>query len=170
MLKMDVRLLIPALPFDPNDPFAKSLGGSETAGLQLAAAIAKLGHTVTAFASVETSATWNKVNIVPASGFESTMVSIPCDLLIVPRNPAAFMRRYESRVNFLWVHDLMFARRSAELVANMHSIDRICTVSGFQKDQFREVVPSLPESCYLVSRNGIDLELVAQAQERTRAR
>lgn len=168
MIKFDIRLLIPALPFDPTDPFAKSLGGSETAGLQLAAAIAKLGHTVTTFASVETSATWNKVNIVPASGFESTMVSIPCDLLIVQRNPAAFMRRYESRVNFLWVHDLMFARRSAELAANMHSIDRICTVSKFQKDQYRQVVPSLPESVYLVSRNGIDLELVEQARERAK--
>lgn len=166
MARLDVRLLIPALPFDPADPFAKSLGGSETAGLQLAAAIAALGHTVTAFASVEQPATWKKVNIVPASGWDSTMASIPCDIAIVQRNAAAFARRFESRVNFLWVHDLMFARRSQELQAAMHSIDRIVTVSAFQRDQFRTVIPAIPESAYLVARNGIDLELVAQAHER----
>lgn len=168
---MDIRLLIPGLSFDPTDPFARSLGGSETAGLQLAAELAKdQANTVTAFAQVDRPANWRGVNIVPGAQFDQVMCTVPCDLAIVQRAPMAFARRLESKVNFLWVHDLLFARRLGELEGSMHSIDRIVTVSRFQRDQWRSVAPQIPESSFLVARNGIDLDLVEAAPHPQRER
>jgi hypothetical protein len=41
MHNLDIRVLVPGLRIDPADPFGQSLGGSETAGLQLSAALAR---------------------------------------------------------------------------------------------------------------------------------
>ena len=46
---MDIRIVVPGLPIATPDPFAVSLGGSETAGLQLGRAFARKGHQVRIF-------------------------------------------------------------------------------------------------------------------------
>ena len=40
---LTIRIIMPGLPITAPDPLAVSLGGSETAGLQLAAAFAAMG-------------------------------------------------------------------------------------------------------------------------------
>jgi hypothetical protein len=40
-------ILVPGMPLEPPDPLAAAIGGSETAGLQLAAEPARQGHRVT---------------------------------------------------------------------------------------------------------------------------
>lgn len=162
-MNLDVRLLLPGLPLHMPEPFTASLGGSETAGLQLAAELAR-DHTVTLFGNVEQPGLWRKVNIVPYAGFDAAARSVPSDLTIVQRAPTAFAPRLCSKVNFLWVHDLLFARRKGELLGSLHSIDRIVTVSDWQKRQYQQVGGDLPDSLFLVARNGIDLDLVAKAK------
>lgn len=162
-MTLDIRLLIPGLAFDPNDPLSRSLGGSETAGVQLAAAIARKDHLVTCFASVSTAGHWRDVNFLPAAGFPNTMTGIPCDLLLVQRAPLAFAQRNASRVNMLWVHDLLFKWRTKELLGTLHSIDRIVTVSDWQRRQYQAVAGDLPDDLFLVTRNGIDLNLIDDA-------
>ena len=49
---MDVRIVIPGLPIELPDPFAVSLGGSETAGLQLGRVFARKRHQVAVFCEV----------------------------------------------------------------------------------------------------------------------
>ena len=49
---MDIRIVMAGLPIATPDVFAVSLGGSETAGLQLGRAFAQKGHQVTIFCKV----------------------------------------------------------------------------------------------------------------------
>lgn len=164
-MTLDVRLLVPGLPFDPEAPLAKDLGGSETAGIQLALALARQGHTVTCFANVAAPGVFGRVAFVPQASFLPVCQGVPADLLVVQRVPEQFAFRYASKVNVLWVHDLHEARRNGVLMGSMHGIDRVATVSAYQIRQHREACPDLPESAFLQLRNGIDLEMVQAARD-----
>jgi hypothetical protein len=50
--QLDIRVAIPGLPITTPNPFAIGLGGSETAGLQLAAALGRKRR-VTVFRGIE---------------------------------------------------------------------------------------------------------------------
>lgn len=162
-MKLDVRIVIPGLALQMPDPLAVGLGGSETAGLQLAAAMNRIGHRVIVFANVPAPSAWRGIMFLPLDAYTSMMGTLACDLLIVQRNPRFFALRQHAKATMLWVHDLMAARRSAELMGSIHAIDRIVTVSRFQRDQWLQVTGDLTADDYLVARNGIDLELIDEA-------
>jgi hypothetical protein len=50
---MDISVIVPGLELREPDPMAHGLGGSETAGLQLAAELVRMGHSVVVYAAVE---------------------------------------------------------------------------------------------------------------------
>jgi glycosyltransferase involved in cell wall biosynthesis/2-polyprenyl-3-methyl-5-hydroxy-6-metoxy-1,4-benzoquinol methylase len=162
-MKLDVRFVIPGLALQMPDPLAVSLGGSETAGLQLARALVERGHRVIAFANVEKPEHWRGVMLLPLDAFQSMAGTLACDLLLVQRNPRYFAVRTHAKASILWVHDLMQARRTQELMATVHGIDRIMTVSEFQRDQYLQLCTDLAAEDFLVSRNGIDLEVIEKA-------
>ena len=166
MQALDIRLLIPGLSFDPTDPFAKSLGGS---GDRRPPARRRASPPpATSSPPRPTSRTrppGARSTSSPRSTFVSTQHGVPCDLAIAQRTPLAFANRSAAKVQMLWVHDLLFARRKNELNGVLHSIDRIVTVSRWQAEQYRRVEPRLPERLFLPLRNGLDLELIAQARE-----
>ncbi len=167
-MKLDIRLVIPGLPFDPNDPLRGSLGGSETAGVQMAKALAKLGHKVTVFANVPHAGVWAGAAFVPMEHMAKTCQEVPSDLVVIQRSPSLFGMRLPTKAAFLWSHDLLVARRIPELQAPLHAIDRIVTVSQFQAGQYRDACSELPESLFLPLRNGLDLDLILAAQERNK--
>ncbi|MCD6069607.1 MAG: glycosyl transferase group 1 [Microvirga sp.] len=168
-MKLDIRMLVPGLPIDPEDPYSKSLGGSETAGLQLAAAIAELGHRVTAFCNVPGHAVWRDVRLAPERSFSNVCSATPSDLIIVQRSPLHLAMRFPTKVTMLWAHDLLFARRAPELYAAAHNIDRVVTVSDWQRRQWQEAYPDLPDRLFMVSRNGIDLAEIEASRKRVEA-
>ncbi len=161
--QLSIRLLIPGMGFDPADPWARPLGGSETAGIQLAQALARLGHKVEAYANVEAPWHASALSFAPLAGFHQAHGE--ADLAIVQRAASAFGQPIAARARFLWVHDQLDQRRHAQLVAAAPHLDRIVTVSRYQLEHYRQVEPSLPGELFLQLRNGIDLDLIDQERK-----
>lgn len=157
---MDIRIAIPGLPIATPDPFAVSLGGSETAGLQLGRTFARKGHRVTIFCNTAQVSRWQGVQLVPIAGYAEPAARAG-DLLLIQRDPQALTLAHKAKAAFLWVHDLAQPSMVPALMAGMPAIDRLVTVSAFHAQQFREVAPALAAEQILTLRNGIDLELVA---------
>lgn len=167
-MQLDVRIVVPGLPIHFPDPFAVPLGGSETAGLQLAKAMVALGHRATVFCNVVQPFAWRGVSLMPIDLFPQMGSMLNCDLLLVQRNPSYFGLRNSAKVAMLWVHDLMQGRKLPELTGAMHAVDRILAVSEWQRDQYLKIATDLLPEDFLVGRNGVDLELVSETLDNTK--
>ena len=83
------------------------------------------------------------------------------DLLLIQRDPLLLTLPHTAKAAFLWMHDLPDPSSVPALMAAMPAVDRLVTVSAWHAAQFRAVAPELAEEQILVTRNGIDLELIA---------
>ncbi|MFO1075869.1 MAG: hypothetical protein U1E17_24825, partial [Geminicoccaceae bacterium] len=146
-------MVIPGLPIVAPDPLAVSLGGSETAGLQLAAELVRQGHRVKVACSVAEPFEWRGVRL--QGGFADAELAEPCDLFLVQRDSGLLRYRGGARAAFLWLHDHQGSLGSG-------AADRYLFVSEWQAEQFRAQASSLAER-FSVIRNGIDLDLIAEA-------
>lgn len=156
------------IPFNGGTIKDRSLGGSETAAYYVAKALADRGHKVTLFTNSQDEGTFDGVRYIWAGNlsegnplgdrFTFYAENTPCDLMIVQRHPQAFARRYASKVNFLWLHDLALQRAKGGILGQAWNVDRFLTVSKFHKAQ---VVKEwgLAEEAVTPIRNGIDPSL-----------
>ena len=157
---LDIRMAMPGLPIVAPDPLAVSLGGSETAGLQLAAEFVRQGHRVTMFANVETPFTWKGVRL--AGEMSAEVAGRPCDLFLVQRMPEILRSRGGARAAFLWLHDQ--APQSLGCLAQARALaKRFVFVSDWQLRQYAQHLPGLTAGQGMVAPNGVDLDLIAEA-------
>lgn len=161
----------------------KSLGGSETAGMQMAEELVRQGHHVTMFCNTEKPHEHNGVLYSPigwiannqGGGFPKAFLdytrSTPFDLCILQRIPAMYGFDLQSKVNFLWQHDLATKTGPSMFLPQMWNIDRVLVLSQFMKKQYQSVHGG-PDQLYHVTRNGVDLTRIdaAPAPERDRFR
>ena len=158
----------------------QSLGGSETAGIQMARELAKLGNHVTVFCNTQKPHSDRNVLYQPIGwiqhaqgGFPKHFFdycrSTPVDVVIVQRVPAFFSFGLESKVNFLWQHDLATKTGPSNFHAQLWNIDKIFVLSEFHKKQYQQVHGG-PDQIYHVTRNGIDLDLIDSVPEQKRDR
>lgn len=151
------------MPFNGDTIKTKSLGGSETAAYYVALELAKVGHRVTLFTASQETGTFDGVKYEWAGqateaaplGDRFTFYAehTPCDLLLIQRHPRAFERRWASKVNAWWVHDLAL-KRSAP-IAQLMNIDVILPVSQFHKEQIVSTWGISPDIVKPIT-NGID--------------
>ena len=170
--KLDVTMVCAGMGMDGDTiPSGKSLGGSETAAVQLAEALARQRHHVTMFCNTEKLHEKNGVCYMPlgwvknrdGSMFPKSFMdysrSTPVDVIVVQRLPAFFGFEYQSKVNFLWQHDLATKTGPSMFHPVMWNLDRIFVLSDFMKTQYQSVHGG-PNRLYHVTRNGIDLDLL----------
>lgn len=179
--QLDIALFVSGLPFNGDTiPSGKSLGGSETAAVQMAEALAKQGHHVSVFCNTDKVSETNGVLYSPIGwvnnqrgefpkGFYDYIRSVPTDLCIVQRIPSMFQFETRAKVNLLWQHDLATKTGPSQFQPFAWNIDRILVLSQFMKKQYQEVHGG-PDSLYHVTRNGIDLDLIKSAASRQRDR
>ena len=74
---LTIKFAIPGLPIATPDPFAASLGGSETAGLQLSGTGWSEGHRVTVFCRYRADVPWRGVGSSPCGGAETATARRP---------------------------------------------------------------------------------------------
>lgn len=169
---LDVALFVAGLPFDGNTiPSGQSLGGSETAGIQLAEEMARQGHRPTIFCNCTEPMDKNGVQYTPIGwhgpqggfpkGFYDFGRSMPVDLMIVQRIPSMYQFEFKSKVNFLWQHDLATRTGPSQFHPFLWNIDKIIVLSQFMKKQYQSLHGGI-DSMYHVSRNGIDPGLFDQ--------
>jgi glycosyltransferase involved in cell wall biosynthesis/SAM-dependent methyltransferase len=159
-MRLDWVFFVPGLPFQGDTLTRRSLGGSETAGLCVARELGRLGHRVTVFSNCETPGAYDGVIYRHAGGWQQYATVAPHDVSVVQRTPEVLANRLNSRLNWLWCHDLALLRQAQPFKGTLWNVDRAVVVSRFMADQYREVY-GVPEDVLLVSRNGLDLEAFA---------
>jgi 2-polyprenyl-3-methyl-5-hydroxy-6-metoxy-1,4-benzoquinol methylase/glycosyltransferase involved in cell wall biosynthesis len=161
---MNIVIVSPGMQHDGNTLKNKSLGGSETAAIQLAEAFARKPdafgskNRVVVFSPTESGqpVVVNNVSYIPVSAAESYIQGSDIDMLIVSRWQEPLMRPVNAKSVFFWCHDLALKRFEAKTRGISYQIDRFLVMSEFQKKQYIDVY-SLPEQYIKKIRNGIDL-------------
>ena len=157
---LDIVIVCGGMSFDGDTIKTKSLGGSETACLQMAKALKKKGNNVTVFSDCGKShgKSFDGVKYMDIQGFLSYGINIPHDVLIIQRRPDLFTYRYNSKINILWQHDLSIIRGADNFRGPSWNINKCFVMSEFQKKQSMEV-NGMPEDYYYVTKNGLDLDI-----------
>jgi hypothetical protein len=75
------------MPIHGPDPMARAMGGSESAGLQLATVLAERGHDITAFCGVDHPTVWRGVALQPGGRYLADPAARRADLLLLQRDP-----------------------------------------------------------------------------------
>lgn len=141
--------------WSPADITQRGLGGSETAAVRLSEQLARMGYLVTLYGDFAAD-TPDIAGDVLLRHFDHFDFTRPLDALIGFRNATLFDHRPNARFCGLWLEDLAPAEALTEQRAQ--NIDRVCAVSGWHKNQIREVHPWLEEGKVAACRNGIVLE------------
>jgi len=156
------------IPFNGDTIKTKSLGGSESAAYYVAKELAARGHSVTLFTNSTETGTFDGVKYewagTPSEDaplgdrFTFYAENTPHDVLIIQRHPAAFHRKYASKMNFLWLHDLALYRTKDAIMGQMWNVNGVLCVSEHHRQQIHKVYDIPMEHIYVIN-NGVDLSL-----------
>jgi len=156
--KLDILFLCDGLPFDGETIRKSSLGGSETACIQLAEALAARGHRCNVFSRCGEIKTVNKVIYYPIENWDAFTKQSIFDVAIIQRWPKFLIPSYQTRINILWCHDMVTAEMMPDFRGVAWNMDRLVVVSEFMKKHYQEML-LLPDELFFIGRNGIDLSL-----------
>ena len=171
---MDVVIYTEGLPFDGRTPFERSLGGSESAVVFMARELARRGHRVRVFCNCESGASavelpkqrgpdlYDGVEYADLTAFPEFVEKGSCDAFVCCRHLRGLTAPVRSKVNVLWAHDAIPKPVARQMMSLMYKVDRLMVLSEFHKEQFGRHL-SVPDERYVVTRNGVDLELVEEA-------
>lgn len=156
------------LPFNGDTLKTKSLGGSETAAYYMARELAKQGHHVIIFTNEQEIGTFDGVKYEWAGNISQDMPlgdrftfyaeNTPHDVCIIQRHPRAFERKWASKINLWWLHDLALLRSKDAVTGQLWNIDKVLCVSDYHRKQVNEVW-GIPLDNMAVVRNAVDHEL-----------
>lgn len=160
------------MPFDGNTVKTKSLGGSESAAYYLARELAKRGHRVSCWTSIDKDSVVDGVTYCSVGAhsqetplgerFDHYASHTPLDVLIMQRQPHAFHKRWNAKVCIWQLHDLALYRSAAHMLNGMWQVDAVTTVSQWHADQVQKVW-NLPADILRVVPNGVDPALYEAA-------
>jgi len=164
---MKIIVYVPGMAFDGNTLKAgKSLGGSETMGLIVSQELAKRGHRVICFCNTNGPSFTDNVEYLPigpadnntpfGANFERYAAEIPHDVLLAQRAAGVFHKKFNSKLNYFWTHDLALKRHAGAMASMLWNTDRILGVSEWHKKQVSEIY-DLNDGFISVLRNGINL-------------
>ncbi len=164
MQKLHISMLVPGMKFNADSLTTEALGGSETAGLSMAMALAKRGHKVYLFCNTNTPGDHDGVIFSPVDDFLKFAPFVPHDVCIVQRAPHIFSNRINAKLNILWQHDLAMGRDSDGINGVMWNVDRVAVLSEYMKKQYHDTY-GIPNECLWQTRNGIDLSMVPASEK-----
>lgn len=148
-----------------------SLGGSESAALFMAKALAKLKHQVTVYtectAELECDGVayrfaGSKTDGAPLGAAWSAAVLQNHDVCIVQRVPIPFTGRERAGLRLWWLHDLALLRQRPLVDLSLPFVDRILCVSEFHRQQVAQVW-EIDRKYIIATANGVDYDLVHNA-------
>lgn len=173
---MYIVINVLGLPFNGETIKTRSLGGSETAGYYVAKELAARGHKVTLFTNSTEEGVFDGVRYVWAgkqteehplgNRFHFYALRTQHDVCIIQRHPGTFAYRWASKINLLWLHDLVTHRSAGAINNCLWNIDGVLPVSKWHGDQIHNVWGVGADIIYPV-RNGVDLELYGKVDNKT---
>lgn len=153
--KLTIAMCVPGMDIYPGILEEKSLGGSETAGIQLAEAFSKSGQNVLLFCNTKQGGDRKGVRYLPLDRFQSFAATVPHDVAIVQRTPEAFGTATRSLVNICWMHDMALGRFRNTVQGCLWNIDIMAVLSRYMRDQYADVY-GLENDSLWITRNGLD--------------
>lgn len=156
--KLKIGFYTAGAPFD-GDSLERGggLGGSETAFIQVARALARRGHELLAFNSCEKPGHYQGVT------YHSFKESLPVlarehfDVFVVSRFSAFFNLPFSAGLKVLWNHDTLDNPRELRQIHD--EIDLFLVLSNFHKDNYLLRLPILDDRL-VITRNGLDFDLL----------
>lgn len=136
------------------------LGGSETAFIQVARALARRGHQVIAFNTCERPGEYEGVTYHSFSDSLPILASEHFDVFVVSRYSAFFNLPFSAGLKVLWNHDTLDNPKELRQVHD--EIDLFLVLSNFHKDNYLLRLPQIDDRLVL-TRNGLDFDLLDQA-------
>ncbi len=165
--RMKWAFFIDGMVMDPDTLDKASLGGSETAGIQLCRALAERGHEVNLFCRCTKDGIFGGVRFHNLARYMPWVTTIAHDIAVVQRIPHPFQTPTQGKVHFFWMHDLALRRYADPMRGNMWNVDRLFVLSEMMKKQYMQVY-GLPDDVFYVTRNGIDHCLIDDVEEQKR--
>ncbi|MFB3883117.1 MAG: glycosyltransferase [Armatimonadota bacterium] len=159
---MDIVIYTEGLPFDGRTPFAQSLGGSESAVVFMARELARRGHRVRVYCHCPRPGEYDSVAYHDLADFGEFVETGECDVFVCCRHLRGLTAPIRSKVNVLWNHDVLVKPVAGHVMSLMYKLDRLFVLSEFHKQQFQRHL-DVPDDRYVVTRNGVDLELVDES-------
>ena len=138
----------------------ESLGGSETAFIQMTQALARRGHEVWAFNNCPRPGRHGGVHYHNFPEALTTLAREKFDIFVVSRYASFFTLPLSAGLKVLWNHDTLDKPRELKLIHD--EIDIFLVLSRFHRDNFLVRLPLLDDRL-VVTRNGLDLDFLDQA-------
>ena len=154
---LDIVCFSPGLPHDGTTLAQRSLGGSETATIELARCWAQMGHHVVCFAPQAQPGTIDGVTWYPIEQYAAYVGAMPHDVTVISRDVSVLQARPQSGLVVLWCHDLAHKRLRPMLAGAFWQLDGVVVQSAFQKRQYQSIFPGLPDDYAVVVGNGLNL-------------
>jgi glycosyltransferase involved in cell wall biosynthesis/2-polyprenyl-3-methyl-5-hydroxy-6-metoxy-1,4-benzoquinol methylase len=141
--KLDLVFLVAGMEIYPDIMKEKSLGGSETAGIEMAHAMARRGHNVKLFCNTPEIVKHENVSYQPhgpeLGNFLQYTTSATTDVVINQRIPQAFSMQSKAKHHVLWMHDFATVRQRNEFNSSLWNVDQIFCLSDWQINQYKEL-------------------------------
>lgn len=159
---MHIVIACGAMPFGPHTPSMRSLGGSETAALELSKALARAGHDVHLFCNLPPSGpdAWpdgkalEGVTYHILQGYGKYVNDVEHDLTISVRDPQFVIFECKSKKKVLWAHDIFTKRGMQKALDQMGwCFDEIWAVSEWHRQQIHTAT-GYPLEHIVALRNG----------------
>ena len=153
------------------DSLEGPLGGSESALISLARALAVLGHRVTIFCPCPAPGEYGGVLYRDAGDYPSWAASGACDLFVCSRAFYVFPNVPRSPVRVLWNHDMIGPDQGPRIAYAASQCSYIYCLSRFQALHYRDILHAeMPGRREAIDRsirivpNGVDLDAAAAAR------
>lgn len=153
---LDIVLVSPGMPHDGNTLRQRSLGGSETAAVNIAKALAARGHAVTVFSPCEQPVTVDGVQWLPLQMAQAYLTATAVDVCVISRDLQSATLPMNVGCKALWCHDLSLKRSRPQFSSALWNLDAVFVLSAFQRRQYQEM-HGIAGPILVQTRNGIDL-------------
>jgi 2-polyprenyl-3-methyl-5-hydroxy-6-metoxy-1,4-benzoquinol methylase/glycosyltransferase involved in cell wall biosynthesis len=143
-------------PWNPDTATKNGIGGSETAVIEMARNLARMGHHIRVYGDCRQGLEGNFDGVQYLDS--SKYCNITCDVLITSRRPEAVdvSHNVSRKVTFCWIHDIHCGGSLTHERAL--KIDRVLVLSDWHLQNVLGFYPYLHPSQMIKTRNGIDLK------------
>ncbi len=149
------------LPCNGSSLESGSLGGSETALISMARALAKRGHEVRVFCNCDRPGVYDGVQYFGIDSFAGMCAMSSVDVLIASRWFHFLHMQIPAGLRVLWLHDVITGHE--EFMAGQFQTDLIMPLSDYHIENYTAKLPDL-ERIMWKTGNGVDMDLIDKAR------
>lgn len=167
--KADIVFYTGGYPFHGGTMEERGLGGSESALIYMARALAANGTRVRVFCNCDRPGVYDGVRYDDLVDFYIYRKLCKFPVLVSSRSMRPFKIALEPQTRILWIHDDINAAFLEGENPTHLPIDRIFAISRWQRDEWSRHF-CIPTERFFLTRNGVDLSMFKSGKKRNRYR